>query len=815
MFVDELRLSARRHLRQRGFALTVICTLALAIGASTAVFAIVNTILVRALPFASPDRVVWVSSVRTDNASAPFTLPEFMDYRARARSLSGLAAFTYWAAGLAGDAGTERLTGARMSGNAFDVLGISPAAGRLLTENDDRPDAPPVVLLSHQLWRQRYGAAPDVIGRTARINATAYTIVGVLPPHVPLPLLQADVVTPLAPERDPLRYLRGSVNFLRLFGRLQPGTDAARAQAELTAICRSLRQQFPIEYARKDSVRVAPVHEVLVADSRTVILLLFAAVCLVLAVALANLVSLVLVRGNSRRAELAMRIVLGASRLRLARQVCVETLLLTLIGSTLGWMLAGEAVDLARRVAPASIPRIGESTLDATAALFVAGVAVFVTIVLTAATLTVTAGGRAADGLSGATRGAIGDRWNRRVRSGLVIAEISAALVLLLATGVLLQNLRRLHDLDPGFQPDDVFQGRISLPTTYQSPEQIARFYDELSARIAASPGVRQVGVISIAPFSGLLAAVPFSPADRPLPDRDRPFANVRVISPQYLSTVGTRVREGRAFSEHDRADAPRVALVSAGIAGRFLSGRAVGRQLLIDDNNDGPRAIEVVGVVENVRQEALDRPSTLDIYLPLRQMHPSWMSALRNNQFWMVKTVFDPAAFQDAFQRHVRAVDPDVAMAGARSMRDALEASLGPRRFTLGLIAAFALTAVCLAVIGLYGLVSYAVGQRAREIGLRMAVGATEGDVKRLILGEAAALAGGGAAIGLLLAGVARPVITRVFPQVARQTSEDAWLNPAVAGVTAVLLLVVVLVAAWVPARRAARIEPTLALKT
>ena len=802
---NDFRIALRQHRRQTGFALTVVSTLALTIGATTAMFALVNSVLVRALPFESPERLVWIASVRSDNPSAPFSLPEFMDYRSQTRTLSGFAVYANWSASLAGDGITERLQGARMSANAFEVLGVTPAAGRLLNESDDRPDAPSVVVLSHRLWQRQYGGSADAVGKTVRINGESFVIAGVLPAEFPLPLRDVDVVAPLAPDRDPLRHVRNSVNFLRVFGRLNRGADAIRAEAELTAICRSLRQQFPVEYARKDAVSVVTLHEALVGDSRQSMLLLLGAVIVVLATALANLVSLALVRTNGRRTELAMRMALGASRLHLARQLSVEALLLALIGSGLGWALAGQAIAVARLWAPPVVPRLGEVSLDPTVALFVTAITVVVTALLTTAPLLAAAPTRAGDALRTASRGGSGNRWSHHVRSAMVVSEISAALVLLLATIVLLQNLRRLHDVHPGFSPDGVFQARVSMTPAYRSPDDLARFYEQLSDRLASAPGVEQIGVISVAPLSGLLATVPFSVAGQSTVERDRSSANLRAISPGYPSAVGTRLLHGRLFSETDGSLTPRVALVSAALADRFLSGSAVGQRLLIDDNNAGPRPIEIVGVVENVRQAALDLPPAFDVYIPLRQIHPDGVPLLRNNQFWMVKTLSDPAAFRATFVTHLRAVDPDAAVSGTGTMRQYLDAWLEPRRFNLGLFGAFALTAIVLAVSGLYGLVAYAVSQRAPEIGLRMAIGATQHDVQRMILRQAAGLGVGGAVLGLGLAGAARPLISGMV--------SDVSISPGVVAATAALLMAVALLAAWVPARRAARIEPTVAL--
>ena len=618
--VNDLRVALRQHLRQRGFALTVVSTLALTIGATTAVFSVVTTVLVRALPFDAPERLMWIASVRPDNPDAPFSLPEFLDYRSRTQTITGLAAYASWNASLAEDGVTERLAGARLSGNAFDVLGLSPAAGRLLNEADDRADAPPVVVVSHRLWQRLLGGGVEIVGKRVRINGEPLVVVGVLPARFPLPLRDLDVVTALAPDRDPLRHVRNSVNFLRVFGRLAPGADARQAQSELTAICRSLRQQFPTDYAAKEAVRVTPLHEVLVGGYRQSMLLLFAAVVVVLAAALANLLSLALVRADGRRAELSVRMAIGASRLRLARQLAVEALPLALIGSGVGWMLAAQAIGAVVAWAPPSVPRLGEVNLDRSVFLFVAAVTAIATALLTLAPLGVMARTRGSDALQGASRGAIGDRWNDRVRNAMVIAEISASLVLVLSTIALIENLLRLHEVRLGFDPRRVFQARVTIPPTYRSPEDLTHFYERLSDRLAVAPGVEGVGVVSVAPLSGVLSTVPFVVAGQLRVEHDRQSANLRVISPGYLATAGTRLISGRPFSEADRADTPRVALVSAALAARFLSGHVMGQRLLIDDNNTGPRPVEIVGVVENVRQAALDLPPASDIYIPLRQ---------------------------------------------------------------------------------------------------------------------------------------------------------------------------------------------------
>lgn len=804
--LSDVRVALRQCRRQPGFALAVVATLSMAIAANVSMFAVVNAVLLRGLPYDEPERLVWITSVRVDNQNAPFSLPEFMDYREQTRTLSGIAAYANWSASIARDTGTERLQGARMSANSFDVLGLSAAAGRLLQQSDDRAEAPRVAILSYRLWQREFGGASGVVGSSLRINGESFEVVGVLPPHFPLPLREIDVVVPLAPDRDPLRHVRTSVNFLRVFGRLNKNTTAQQVQQELNGICHALRQQFPVEYARKTGVRTIALHETLVGDYRQVMLFLLGAVVVVLATALANLLSLVLVRTNDRRSELTIRLALGGSRIRLLRQLSVEALLLTSAGTAVGLVFGMWLTRAAAPWIPASIPRIGEVGFDKYVLLFTVTLSIAVGLLLSVAPVASLAAVRAADTLRLASRGAVGDRWQQYVRNALVVGEIATALVLLLATAGLVQAVQRLQSAPPGFRPDSVFQARISMPPTYKSRDDLTRFYERLSEGLMQAPGVQAVGVISVAPLSGLLATVGFGVVGQPLNARELPSANLRAVSAGYLSAVGTRLTSGRHFIETDTADNPPVALISAALAERFLANEWSGRQLLIDDNSRGPRPVEIVGVVENVRHTALDDPPSYDVYIPLRQIHPDAVPILRNNQFWMVTTTTDPSTFRETFLAHLRRVDPDAAISGTGTMREYVEASLGPRRFSLALLFSFSIAAALLAVTGLYGLVSYAVSRRKREIGLRMAIGATERDVRRLILGEAARLAVVGASLGLMIAAVARSLTSRL--------AHDVSVGPTAVLLTTTLLISVVIGAAWLPAQRAARIRPTVALQ-
>jgi putative ABC transport system permease protein len=387
-----------------------------------------------------------------------------------------------------------------------------------------------------------------------------------------------------------------------------------------------------------------------------------------------------------------------------------------------------------------------------------------------------------------------------------VTAEIAAASLLLLTTTVLFQNLLRLKDAQLGFNPDSVFQARISIPASYKSTDDLAHFYDRLSEQLVHLPGVEGVGVVSVAPLSGILRTAPFTVEGESQHERDRPNVNLRVISPLYFPTVGTRLLSGRPFSDADRSDTPPVALVSAALAKRLLNNASLGRRLLINDNNSGPRPIQIVGTVEDVRQVALDAPPGLDVYIPLRQIHQDDVVTFRNSQFWMIRTATAPSAFRSSFLTHLRAVDPDAAISSSGPMREYVEASLGPRRFNLGILAAFSLAGVLLAVVGMYGLVSYAISQRSAEFGLRMAIGATEQDIRQMILREAALLGTAGVVLGGCVAVFAQPLISRLAPDV------SIPFLPAVS--IASFLLVLVTLAALLPARRAARTLPTLAMR-
>jgi len=627
----------------------------------------------------------------------------------------------------------------------------------------------------------------------------------------PFPLRDVDVIVPLVPDRDPLRQARGSTNFLRFIGRLSPGVTESQAAEELSAICARLRGEFPIEYARKQRVSVTPLAEVIAGDLRPMLLVLLLSVAVLLTAALSNLLGLVLVRTNGRHVEMSVRMAMGASRSRLVRQLAVEALLITTMAGVIGLGLSRLAISSAPAWAPASVPRVGEIDLGLPELACVAALAGIAALLLTVVPLGFVVRMHVRDALRSESRAGSGDRRHYRFRDGLVAAEIALALVLLVAASQLVHEFGRLQRVNPGFDPDGALEARVSLPSTYRLPADLSRFGDRLTDALTAIPGVHDAGLISVAPMSGLLSSVPFDATGASAGGdfRKLPLANLRVITPGYLAAAGTKIIRGRGFTDRDRDGTTNVALVSEALARQWIATSevtsGVGRRIDIFDNNTGPVRVEIVGVVENVRQLSMSGPAAADVYIPLAQIHPDLVTLLRNNQFWMVRGNLTPELFATSVTQAVRAIDRDAAVSSIGPMRQDIQAWLAPRRFSLAMVSGFALTAVVLAVSGLYGLVAFVVSQRRREIGLRMALGASATDIRWMVLGNAARLGALGVVVGIGLAVGAWPLKSWLIG--------DAPIDVALAVLAAAVLFVVVIGAGALPAHRASRIPPTVAL--
>ncbi|MCI0404212.1 MAG: ABC transporter permease [Acidobacteria bacterium] len=809
-FRQDLRYSVRQLARSPGFTTVALLTLALGIGANTAIFSVVNAVLLRELPFKDPDQLVWVWSVRPERNDVPFTLPEFIDYQEQSRTVDQLAALSLWSASLTGRGDAERLQGARVSANLFRLLGVNAFLGRTLLPEDDAANAPRVLVLTHALWERRFGADHGLIGQTLILNGESYAVVGVLPPSFSFPLPEAELAVPLAPENDPWRHIRNSVSFLRVVGRLKPGISRPQAEAELNSLCRRLRQQFPVEYARRDGVRLIPLHQHLTARYQRALLVLLGAVMLVLLIAAANLASLLLVRATSRSAELAIRAALGASRFRLARQLLTESILLVAWGSALGILLAFWGTDVLVGLSPSDLPRLSEIAVDASVLAYSTGLSAAVALSFGLTSILGMLSPRWNEGLNQGGRGTQPGVHRHRARRLLVVAEITLAVVLLTVAGLLLQSFLRAQEVEPGFNPKGLLIARLSLPRSkYDSHQAFAGFAEQLERNLESLPGVEAVGAITVTPMSGLFASSDFTVEGRPPLSRNEvPECQYRMITPGYRRVMQIPLAQGQDITEGDTASSRPVLFINRAVAEKFFPGQnPVGARLLVDDNDTAARPIEIVGVVGDVTQFGLDASPTYDLYLPMNQVHPDLFAWLRINQFWILRTSGDPLALTEAFRRELKKVDPDVPASNIRSMEQYMSSSLAPRRFSLLLIVAFAGVALLLAFMGVYGVVSYSVSQRTREIGLRMAIGARREDILRLILGQGVRLALTGLGAGLVAALAATRLLAGLLFAVS-PTDPGTFLG------VALLLAAAALLACWVPARRATKVDPMVALR-
>lgn len=808
--LQDLRYSLRLLLRKPGYTLTVVITLALGIGANTAIFSLVNAVLLRELPFKNPDEVMWVWSRRTDREKAPFTLPDFTDYGAQNQTLDQIAGFCSVGINLSGSEKTERLQGMRVSANLFELLGVTASAGRVFAPEDDDPAHRPVTVLTYDTWQKRFGADPQIVGRALNLDGESYTVAGVLPPTFSLPDRDAELAIPLRPLRDPLRDVRSSTNFLRAVARLKPNVTRDQAESDLTAIVARQRQQFGDAYAKKTGVRLVPIYEEMVGDVRTSLWVLLGAVGMVLLIACSNLAALALARASSRFREMSIRKALGATSARLARQLLVETLLLTTLGSAAGVLLAVWGIRFLLALSPTRLPRDHEIGIDLRVLAF-AGVASVVAAVIAGVFPAMQlARTEVRGGLLGGTGRSVGDATAKnRSRSILVIAEVSLSFMLLIGAGLLIRSFMNTQAVNPGFDPANTLTVRLSLPkANYQNRAALSLFYDNLSSRLQSLPGVESVGTTSLLPMSSGLRVVPFMPKGDGTSKVDSYVVQYRIVSPDYFRVMRIPLRQGRTFDVHDKADRPPVAIVNETLAAKFWpKGDVIGTQIKLDDNNTGPRPLEVVGVVGDVKHVSLEDKPTIDVYLPLAQIHEDGVGLMVNNQYWILRSNVDPGTLEAAFIRELRSVDAGVAAANIRTMESYLSDSVAPRRFNLRLLTIFSVTALLLPATGVYGLISYSVAQRTPEIGIRLALGASRIDVLKLILQEGLKLVLIGIVVGLasalLLTRLMRSLLFGV-------TATDAVTYVMVS----VGLVIVALIACSIPARRATKVDPLLALR-
>ena len=815
MWPDQLwkdfRFALRQLRKSPAFSLVAVLTLALGIGANVAIFSVVNAVLLRPFAFAQPEKLIWIWAQRPDTARGNFTLPEFCDYRDQNTLLQGLAAVGSYNANLIDRSEAERVQGVRLSANLFQILGVQPLFGRVLDANDDRAGAPAVALISHGLWARRYGKESNIIGASMTLNGEARVIVGVLPPDFVLPNLDTDVVIPLQPESDPRRNVRTSVNFLRLVGRIKPGVTLNQAHAELDSIRQNLRRQYPDAYAGKIGVITLPLTEEIVGNSRNMLVTILGAVGALLLIACVNLAGMSLARAATRQRELAVRSALGATRGQLIRLLLAESALIAIGGGTLGFLLATWGSSALVSFVPADLPRIHDLAIDIRVLIFTAGTILLATGLCGLAPAWLLSRTDLRDSLASGGRGSAGGSTQSRLRSWLVAGQVGLALVLLAGAGLFLRSFAQLAKENPGFDARNVLTVRLSLsPLGYPDRAAFVSFYEKLLPRLAALPGVEFAGFVSLLPLSPGHSSIPFTVADHPAVTGDKtPSANFRIVTPGYLSAMRIPLRNGRNFTEEDTGDRPPVAIISAPLAQKFFSDRSpLGQRLLLDDTDGPPRPVEIVGVIGEVKQDKLEIPATFDIYVPLRQVPNDSVPFLRNYSYWVLRTSLSPAALEISVRNEIRGVDATVPASNIRTMEEVLGGALAMRRFSLLLVGFFAGTALFVAAAGLYAVIAYGVGQRTREIGLRLALGATYGGVLRMILTEGFRLVLAGIVMGVL---ATLAMIKLISSQLYGVSARD----PLSLILVTALLAVISLLACWMAARRALHVDPAIALRT
>jgi predicted permease len=556
-----------------------VLTLALGIGANTAIFSVVNAVLLRQLPFKHAEQVVWITEVRPERNDAPFSLPDFLDYRGRVGSLDHLSAIGNWSANLTGLGNAERLNGVRVSANLFDTLGVDAAIGRTLQLEDDRPGSPPVVVITYGFWQTRFGGDTTLIGKPLDLNGASYTLVGVLPRNFFLPMPDAVLAVPLVPDADPWRLDRNTINFLMLVGRLRPGATAQGAQAEMNALALRLHQEFPEPNARKLGVKLTPIRDQVTGGYRRALWVLLAAVGFVLLIACSNLANLNLLRTSARRREMSIRSALGATRGHIVKQLLLESTLLAAGGGTLGAFLARFAVRGLVALSPSSIPRAGEIGLDARVLGFTVAISLVAAVITGLAPALSISRGDLAQRMNEGARGSTAGGRGKALCSGLVAAEVALSLILLAGAGVLLKSFTKVQSVDTGFDPRGVLAVRLSLPKErYPHLADITRFYDALFPRVQTLPGVSAIGVVQMLPLSGAVSSIDFTVVGRAFSKEERPEAQYRIVSPMYLRVMRIPLLAGREFSESDTDRTRLVCYVNETLAKRYWpSGTAVG----------------------------------------------------------------------------------------------------------------------------------------------------------------------------------------------------------------------------------------------
>jgi putative ABC transport system permease protein len=805
---QDMRYGLRMLMKNPGFTLVAVVALALGIGANTAIFSVVNAVLLRPLPFENSERLmqVWSTSVKRGWNAAPASYLNYRDWREQNQVFEYMAAYSEASAAITYADVPEQIDGIGATSDLFKVLAAQPLMGRTFLPEDERAGGSHVVVLGYDLWQRRFNADPNIVGKQVKFDGESTTVVGVMPQGFRFPLDTGTIEfwIPLDPEQG-YNKERGA-NYLSVVGRLKPNVTTEQAQAEMTAIGQRLEQQYPDKNMGK-GVRLVSLYEQMVGQIRPALLILLGAVGFVLLIACANVANLLLARASSRHKEIAIRTALGASRMRVIRQLLTESLLLSFMGGMIGLLLAFWGVDLLGAAIPADIPRITEIGLDLKVLAFTTGVALLTGVVFGLVPALQVSKPDLTESLKEGGRGSTEGLRRNRTRSLLVVIEVALSLVLLIGAGLLIKSFVYLLNVKPGFNPEHVVTANVALPPVkYGESEQQAAFFRQVIERIQTLPNVEAAAVIAPLPLSGSMMQNILTVEGRPpLAPGEKLITDTRLISPDYMRVMGIPLIKGRTFTEQDGKDAPRVFVINETLARRYFpSEDPIGKRIKVSVRASSEKEDsggEIVGIVGDVKHRSLDRESSPECYISYLQIPDPYMTLV-------VRTKSaDPMGIAASLRSAIQQVDPEEPVFDIQTMNQVLAHSIATRRFNMLLLGIFASVALVLAGVGLYGVMNYSVAQRTHEIGIRMALGASARDVLKMVVGQGMLFT----LIGLGLGLVAAFALTRVMGGLLVGVSTtDPWTFMGTAG----LLALVALLACYIPARRAMRVDPMVALR-
>ncbi|HEX5735800.1 MAG TPA: ABC transporter permease [Blastocatellia bacterium] len=803
-FLQDLRYSLRLLTNKPGFTVIAVIALALGIGANSAIFSVVNTVLLRPLPYENPDKLVLVwTYFGPDLPQNWVSGPELADMRERSTMIEEFAALTYPSVSLTGIGEPEQVQGAAVTANFFPTLGVQPSLGRSFTEAEDRPGGERVVILSHGFWERRFASNPGVINQTISLEGQNATIIGVMPNG--FGILPPDAQSPRniemwVPMAADFRAQNRGNHGMRVIGRIKPEFTIEQAQQELQQISAALDQEF---YGFGFGINIVPMHAHVVKTVRPMLWVLLGAVGFVLLIACANVANLLLARAVAREKEIAIRTALGAGRWRLMRQLLTESVVLATISGALGLLLTYMGLKALIALAPDNVPRLNEMSIDARVLVFTILVSMITGIIFGLVPAFQSSKPDLNETLKEGGRGSTGGVHGRRVRSILVVAEIAFALVLLTGAGLMIRSFLLLQEVKPGFNPENLLTMRLRLPQTkYSDAAQLTPFYQQLIERVRALPGVKTAGTVSHLPLSGayqsgtVTVEQPSASIDNASFECDR-----RVVSPDYFEAMGIQVMNGRPFNDLDRQGSLMVCLVDETFARRFWPNEdPLGRRVKLGGSQSTNPWLTIVGVVAHVKHYGLNAQGREFIYFPYTQTPARQM-------FLAVRTEGDPSSLAGSVRNEIASMDPDQPIADIRNMEQIVYGSVAQPRFNTMMLGIFAAVALILAAVGVYGVMNYSVAQQTHEIGIRMALGAQQNHILAMVIQQGFVLVSIGVAIGLAGAFVITQFMSSLLYGVKA-------MDPITFIGVAVILALVALIASYIPARRATRVDPMIALR-